>query len=543
MPEKYHVLAGSERSPIPGSRVIARANQNAVIEVSLKLRRKKVLPELAGRPTKIMTREELAANYGASPEDINTVKKVFEGLGFTIVDANAATRMVRVSAPIRTIEKAFQVKLFNYAHESGNYRGRVGSISVPAEVKDTVEAVFGLDNRRVARRRRHPIRATARARALKHIPASWYTPSELGAHYHFPNGDGSGQTVALLEFGGGYFPNDLAEFCKLANVPTPVVKTVSTDGTPTNARDGAEGEVMLDIEVVAGVCPKATIVVYFADFTEQGWITILDAVMQDSANDPGVVSVSWGYAEDAFIWTQAAMNQVNQSLLEAAHLGITVCVASGDDGSSDAITDGHAHVDFPSSSPYVLSVGGTTIPSKQGNAGDIVWKEGDGLRADGGGSTGGGVSAVFDRPAWQSGVTISSVNPGAKKGRVIPDVAANADWDASPYLLVVDGKAEPNGGTSAATPLWASLVALINEQRGAGKRIGYLTPLLYQGAAAGAGTLGQQGCVDIASGDNTTDKIGGYSAGAGYDAVSGWGTPNGVKLAAALGNLAATAAV
>src|SRR5581483_1599306 len=126
------------------------------------------------------------------------------------------------------------------------------------------------------------------------------------------------------------------------------------------------GEVMLDVEVIAGVCPKATIVVYFADFTEQGWITILDAVMQDSANDPGVVSISWGFAEDADIWTNAAMSQVNQSLLEAAHLGITVCVAAGDDGSSDAISDGHAHVDFPSSSPYALAVGGTTIPSKGG---------------------------------------------------------------------------------------------------------------------------------------------------------------------------------
>jgi kumamolisin len=534
MTETHVIVPGSERVPIPGSQVIARANLNTVIDLTLKLRRKKPLPELTSRPDKAMTREELASNYGASEEDIAKVITIFEGLGFKIREANAATRTVLVSAPIRIVEEAFQLRLFNYAHEDGDYRGRVGPVYVPAEVGDIVQGVFGLDTRRVARRKRQPIGVHARRRRVQQIPSSWYTPGELAAHYQFPDGDGSGQTIALLEFGGGFFQSDLNEFCTLANVSAPNVITVSTDGTPTDAKDGAEGEVMLDIEVVAGVCPKSTIVVYFADFTEQGWITILDAVMQDSTNNPGVVSVSWGFAEDALIWTDAAMNEVNQSLLEAANLGITVCVAAGDDGSSDAISDGLAHVDFPSSSPYVLAVGGTTIPSKTGDTGDIVWKEGDGLRSDGGGSTGGGVSAVFDRPTWQSSINISSVNPGAIDGRVVPDIAANADWDASPYLLVVDGNAEANGGTSAATPLWASLIALINEQQGGSQRLGYVTPLLYQPASSGTGTIGEQGCTDITSGDNTTDQIGGYSATVGYDAVSGWGTPNGTQQAAAL---------
>jgi kumamolisin len=178
------------------------------------------------------------------------------------------------------------------------------------------------------------------------------------------------------------------------------------------------------------------------------------------------------------------MAQMNESFKEAAFLGITICIAAGDDGSSDADMDGHAHVDFPASSPYVLAVGGTTIPSKGGSQPDIVWKEGDGLRSDNGGSTGGGVSAVFDRPPWQEAITVPSVNPGGMVGRCVPVVAANADWNASPYLLVVDGKAQGNGGTSAASPLLAALVTLINQARGAGKRIGYLTPLLYQGRSA-----------------------------------------------------------
>ncbi len=179
-----------------------------------------------------------------------------------------------------------------------------------------------------------------------------------------------------------------------------------------------------------------------------------------------MVSISWGNAEDTDIWTNSAIGQINQSLQDAAMLGITVCVAAGDDGSSDAVLDGHAHADFPSSSPYVLAVGGTTIPSKTATGPDIVWKEGDGLRQDNGGSTGGGVSDVNARPSWQSALTVKSVNPGSINGRVIPDVAANADWDASPYLLVLDGQSGPNGGTSAATPLWASLLTLINAQKG-----------------------------------------------------------------------------
>jgi kumamolisin len=398
-----------------------------------------------------------------------------------------------------------------------------------------VQGVFGMDNRCVVRRRPQPIPSINAAKALTSIPSSWYIPSELATHYNFPSGNGSGQAVGLLEFGGGYFPSDLAEFCKLAKISAPTVKPVSTDGTSTSAKDGAEGEVMLDIEVVAGVCPGATIVVYFANFTEQGWITILDSATQDQTNNPGVISASWGYAEDNYIWTEQAMTQISETLKEAAYLGITVCVAAGDDGSSDAVTDGNAHVDFPSSSPYALAVGGTTIPTKGSAKPDIVWKEGDGLRTNNGGSTGGGVSAVFARPTWQSNIKIQSVNSGAIVGRVVPDVAANADWTKSPYLLVVDGGAQGNGGTSAATPLWASLLTLINAQRGPAGRIGYLSPVLYAAPNGKSGsTVGTLGCTDITSGNNNTDQVGGYSAAVGFDAASGWGTPNGQKLLAAL---------
>ncbi len=531
-------VPGSDRVALPGARALGPANPHETIEVLLKLRRKKELPEINSRPQKPISREELANEYGGSEEDMSKVEEAMQSFGLRIVSKNPATRSIRLSGTIAQIEAAFQVKLFNYSHPDGNYRGRVGAVQVPAELKDTVQGVFGLDNRRAARRGRHPNRTAAQKKSISAAPTSWYLPSELAAHYNFPPGDGNGQTVGLLEFGGGYFELDLKDFCQAANISLPTVKPISADGTATNAKDGAEGEVMLDVEVVAGASPKATIAVYFAQFTEEGWVTVIDTAMQDKTNNPRVLSVSWGYAEKAQTWTNAAMRQVNEALKDAAMLGVTVCVAAGDDGSSDALQDGHAHVDFPGSSPYALAVGGTTIPVKGGSQPDIVWFEGDGLRSDNGGSTGGGVSAEFPRPPWQQAIDVKSVNPRGIVGRCVPDLAANADWNASPYLLVVDGGAQPNGGTSAATPLVASLITRINAQRDAGNPVGYLTPLLYEASPAGGTTVGAAGCTDVVSGNNNTAQVGGYSAGAGYDAVSGWGTPNGVALMQALAQAA-----
>ncbi|WP_043289069.1 S53 family peptidase [Paraburkholderia oxyphila] len=528
-------LPGSLRHVMPGAKVLGQANAHGVIEVTLKLRRKLALPDLEARPAAPLTRDELATRYGASQDDIDKVTQVMSQYGLKTVGSSLGARTVRLAGPVSAMESAFNVKLFNYAHADGNYRGRVGYLFIPDALKDIVQGVFGLDNRRTVRRRRQPVHGTTAPQALSSSHPSWYVPAQFATHYDFPQGDGTGQTVGILEFGGGYFSSDLSKFCEKAGVSVPTVTPVSTDGTSTESKDGAEGEVMLDIEVIAGLCPKSGIVVYFAAWTEAGMIAGLDAAMQDKTNNPGVLSISWGAPEGTDIWSDQAMSQINETLKEAAYLGMTVCVAAGDDGSSDGLADGQAHVDFPSSSPYALSVGGTTIVDFAGAAADVVWMEGDGLRADQGGSSGGGVSDVFQRPDWQSAITITSVNPGAITGRCMPDVAANADWNASPYLLVVDGHAQANGGTSAASPLWAGLIALINSQLSGGKRVGYLTPMLYQTAGAGgAATLGAAACTDVTSGNNNTASAGGYSAGAGYDAVSGWGTPQGQKLLAAI---------
>jgi kumamolisin len=479
-----------------------------------------------------MDRQKFAATYGAADEDYSKVLTALAPFGLTEVTRNPAARSLLLKGTVAQVEAAFQVKLFEYAHEQERFRGHTGAVSLPVAIADIVASVSGLDARRVGRRRRPP-----RGLAVQFVHSNvatngLFTGATLATHYNFPPGNGTGQCVGILEFGGGYFPADLKHFCEVAGISVPKVLPISADGTRTNARDGAEGEVMLDVEVVAAACPAATIALYFAQFTEKGWITAFDAAVHDSQNKPSVVSVSWGWAEDdTQVWSAQAVQQLNETMKEAALLGVTICVAAGDDGSSDADMDGHAHVDFPASSPYALAVGGTTVV-QAGTLPDVCWFEGDGLRSDNGGSTGGGVSVIFSIPDWQKQVVIAPVNQNAAPGRIIPDIAANADWNASPYLLVVDGNSQPNGGTSAAAPLLAALVARINAARAGKSPVGWLTPLLYK--SSGGGTVGSQGCTDVTKGGNKTATVGGFTAGAGYDAVSGWGTPNGTALLAAI---------
>jgi kumamolisin len=527
MNQSHIELRGTKRVPLPGARVVGAVSADEWIEVTVKLRRKAALPELEGRPKEPMTYEQLTKAYGCTQDDVDKVAAALHEYGLEVVESDPKTRSVKVAGPSSAMEKAFLVKLVRYTHERGNYRGRVGALHIPSKLGGLVEGVFGLDNRRITKRRSATaprLQALSAATTAKSHP--WFFPAELAKIYRFPQGDGSGQSIGLLEFGGGYFPSDLAAFCKAAKVSVPNVIPISVDHAPTDQHDGAEGEVMLDVEVVAGACPKATIPVYFSQFTEKGWVDALDAAIHDQENKPTVISISWGNAEDNAIWTDQAIVQVNEALKEAALLGITVCVAAGDDGSDDQVGDGHAHADFPCASPYVLGVGGTTLRKHGQTYDETVWKDGNGLRDSGGGSTGGGVSSVFDRPTWQN-VDIANVNPGAKDGRVTPDVAADASGNTG-YMTVVDGKASVSGGTSASAPLWAALIARINENLPQGKRVGYLTPVLYQ--ASGNSTVGALGCRDIVSGNNNTAAVGGYSAGPGYDAVSGWGTPLGDTL-------------
>ena len=196
-------------------------------------------------------------------------------------------------------------------------------------------------------------------------------------------------------------------------------------------------------------------------FDEKGFIDCLSAVINDAANDPGVLSISWGWDENqpfnnTVLWSPAAIDHVNHSLLAAAQLGITVCVSTGDDGSEAQVQDGHAHVNFPATSPYVLAVGGTTLHARKSAKGqtaitEVVWNDGPGS------GTGGGVSDITPVPIYQEGQVPRSINPGNFAGRAIPDVAADADPNTG-YLVMSGGQLGIVGGTSASGPLWGSLI-------------------------------------------------------------------------------------
>jgi kumamolisin len=377
---------------------------------------------------------------------------------------------------------------------------------VPQELTDVVEGVFGLDNRPQVR----PRFRIADPRAV----TSSYTPVEVAQAYDFPTDvNGAGQCVGIIELGGGFRQSDLDTYFGDLGITTPAVVAVSVDGatnSPDGDPNGADGEVLLDIEVVGAIAPGARIAVYFAPNSDQGFIDAVTTAVHDRDNKPSVISISWGGPEST--WTLQAQNALDQAFADAADLGVTVCAASGDNGSSDGVGDGLAHADFPASSPHVLGCGGTRL--EPGGA-ETVWNDGAS-----GGATGGGVSDTFDLPDWQSSANVpASANPGGRIGRGVPDVCGDAD-PRTGYRVLVDGKTATIGGTSAVAPLWAALVALLNEQRGT--PVGFLNAVLYANAY---GALR-----DVTSGDNDLGDAPAYTAGTGWDACTGLGSPDGAAL-------------
>ena len=524
------VLPGSCRYHRAGTQVLGRADAHEWCDVTIKLRRAEELPEpVAGKA--VVSRADFDHRYGADTDDLATVENALAKAGLTIELKDVATRNIKAGGPVEAMEKLFQVHLLRVQHGDHSYRGRVGDIHIPKALDGIVTGVFGLDMRRMTRHRRGRIAHAATQEVPPAANRPWFLPQELASIYQFPPGGGDGQTIGIIELGGQYIASDLAEFAQITGLRVPPkVVTIDVDKlSPQDRNDpSAIGECMLDVEVVAGVCPRSTLAVYFSNFTEKGWVDVLDAALHDRANKPSVLSISYGLAEGINIWTGQAMQAVNDTLKEAAALGVPVCIAAGDDGSDDQVGDGAAHVDFPSTSPFVLCVGGTMLKKRNGSGfTETTWFDGDGLRADGGGSTGGGVSEVIARPTWQKNIAIASVNPHARAGRCVPDVAADAAGSTG-YFMVSQSNPQVSGGTSAAAPLWAALLARLMAN---GKTLGFFTPLLYQvNAKTARQPLGAAALTDITTGGNATAAAGGYKAAAGYDAVTGWGSPNGANL-------------
>jgi kumamolisin len=515
--DQYVAISGSERQPIPGATKSSPCDPSEPMQVTVVLRRrpskKKApsLPELIQRGERL-TRRQFASRYGADPEDIKQVEEFAQANGLTVESVNPGARTMRLSGTAGAFSRAFRVDLFRYAYTGGTYRGRAGAVYVPAELEEIVRDVLGLDDRPQARPHCRILRNVTPAASA---PSS-YTAPQVAQLYDFPTAlNGAGETIGIIELGGGYTQSDLNSYFSALGITTPTVSAVSVDGAqnqPSGDPNGSDAEVMLDIEVAGAVAPGAKIVVYFAPNTDSGFLDAINQAAMDNQNKPSVLSISWGGPEST--WTSQSLQSYNNALQSAAGVGVTVCVACGDNGSTDGVSDGEAHVDFPASSPYSLACGGThLVGSGQTITDEQVWND---LPNDG--ATGGGVSATFPIPSWQDAAGVPpSVNPGNFKGRGVPDVAGDAD-PSTGYQVEVDGSSEVVGGTSAVAPLWAGLITLLNQSLKT--PVGYLNPNLYQKVALSAGSFH-----DITSGNN-----GSYQAQPGWDACTGWGSPNGAAI-------------
>ena len=534
MASKAHVLLpGSKRGKDTDATRVGDVDPNENVVVTIGLAGPK-LPSADEYVGQTLTPAELAQKFGAKQADADKVAKSLAKFGLKVKDVSLETRSMTVSGTARAMEAAFKPGLaMMRSARDGEYRGRQGAIQIPAELKGVVTGVFGLDQRRMARRKSDATAPASHASTLSPL-----APADLEQRYNFPPGDGTGQSIVIAEFGGGYFADDVAAYCKKFQRSVPNVQAVAIDAPaytlqqtlalPPQQRREVLGDsvvVLMDVEIICGLCPKASISVYFSSFDQRGWVDLLNRVITAK---PVALSCSWGLAEDDPSWSANAVAAIDDRLTAARLLGITTCVSSGDDGSGDQIDDGKAHIDFPSSSPNVLGVGGTMLTKSGSTISEVTWWESPGERAGGGGATGGGVSTVFSRPAWQN-VKVKSLNAGSIDGRVAPDIAALSGPPL--YDLIFVGKDAPNGGTSASAPVWAALIARINAKLPAAKQQRFLTPLLYQNGGSGQ-PVGKSSSRDITSGNNASnpDPGKGYKAGPGFDAVTDWGVPDGVKL-------------
>ena len=472
------------------------------------------------RERSYLSRREFAARYGASRKDLAAIAEFATEHGLHMRQASAGRRSVVLAGPARRMEAAFSTRLALYRSPRGDYRGRSGHLHVPAAIAPAIEAVLGLDDRPQASAA-HRVVPNER---LEQARLTSFTPPRIAELYDFPrNLDGSGQRIAVIELGGGFRRSQLQRYFEKLGKQMPKITAVSVDGVRNRpGRDStADGEVVLDVEVIGAIAPGAEQLVYFAPASDRGFVDAVTTALFDPRG-PSVLSISWGQAEAD--WTEQGRYALDQAFRAAAALGVTVCTASGDNGWTDGLTGRVAHVDYPASSPYVLACGGTRLEVIGDAIAEVVWNDHDGN------ATGGGVSDVYDVPSWQAGAGVpASTNADRRVGRGVPDVAGNADPETG--YLVGDGLSNhPFGGTSAVAPLWAALVAQLNERLGG--RAGFLNPLVYE-------RLDRAVFNDVPKGGN-----GAYRARRGaWDACTGHGTPRGRTLLDGLsGGVGASAA-
>lgn len=518
-----------------------------------------------------LTHEELAQKYGASQADADAVEAFAEDNGLTVAKpVHLGSRTMRLSGSVADIARAFDIAFVNRVDGQGNeFRSYDGPVSVPTELGSVLTGVAGLDDRPLARRGTRP---PPQGKAEPSTELGGYLPTEVAEMYAYPpEHDGTGQCIGILELAGGYESSDLVTyFTKVVKLdpPPPPVIDVPADGNVLAELLTENYEVTQDIEIASAMAPGAQIVVYFGTGGNNElkiMLEVLDSALFDETNRPSVLSLSWQLPESSLqnAMSQRLLGELEQRFLAAAALGITLCACTGDSGALTYYTDytlaqeynnafgAPPEVNFPATSQYVLACGGTSLHGTDGaRTEEVVWNcyaeamtliatGPDGspvsLQTNGGASTG-GVSVLFDPPPYQSESNVPTLktavwNKGLAtdrkevEGRGVPDVASNADFNTG-YAVLFQGLPATGGGTSAAAPAWAALIARLNQALG--HRIGFINPSLYRLQTVEHADV----LYPIVHGNN-----GGYEASPSrrWNACTGLGSPDGAKLLAALG--------
>jgi hypothetical protein len=384
---------GAAQMPLPtsehripvGSKGMRQTSGGKWIELTIGVKPAKPLPDLSALDNKLpaerkyMTREQLAREYGSDPKAVQAIESFAKEHGLVVTRNEPASARMGLAGTADNVNAAFGVTLMDYENPKlGAFHARTGPVNVPREVADAITGVFGLNNHRILHRGFRAAHHLAPQMATPN--RSWFIPTELAPVYNFPNANAQQQCIGLLEFGGGVETSDVAAYFSKIGSSAPSVQVVAVEGVSTDPASDPDstGEVMLDVDVAGALGAGAKLAVYFSTFDEKGLVDCLSKVINDSTNDPSVVSISWGWDEnesfnnEGVIWSAAAIQHCNQSFLAAAQLGITVCVSTGDDGSEAQMNDGRAHVNFPATSPYVLAVGGTSLHVRKSAKGRLA---------------------------------------------------------------------------------------------------------------------------------------------------------------------------
>ena len=507
-------IGGSRRSLPAGAQRVGPADGKQRISVSIYLKPGDEAAVIAAEPDPVRRRARLHGHREKlHRHDLDALASWATEHDLLVAEEVPARRFIRLEGRVSQFERALGTELHEVEHGGGRFRGRTGGLLMPRALAGVVESVLGLDDRPVATAKFVVLDKEKHRKKHKAAPSgeTAHLPNALAELYDFPTDvTGNGETIALIELGGGYQQADITAAFRAMNLTPPTVTAVGVDGGTNTPGGDADGEVALDIQVAGGLAPGAKIVVYFAPNTDQGFADAISQAANDTANAITVMSISWGGPETS--WTAQSVATMNTAIQDAGNVGISVFVASGDNLATDGVADGKAHVDFPASSPYAIGCGGTAVNTTGSTiTSETVWN-------DGTSGTGGGFSTLSPVPAFQTGVV-----PTTATGRGVPDVAGDAA-PATGYTIVVDGQSETVGGTSAVAPLWAGLTALANQSLG--RKAGFFLPAVYKNTS---------GFVDITQGNNMpTGSEVGFSAGTGWDACTGLGRPDGKKILAAL---------